>query len=481
LYEQQNILKTIISSTPDMFVLKDRNLVYQAVNNTFCEFLGKPKVEIIGKTDFDFFPKPEADICHREEVKVMETKNEQVVEIETDGKGGKKCFQIARTPVLGEGGNCTGILCTIRDITVPKEAEKNLKESEEKFRHLIESSPLGIHMYSLESDNRLVFIGANPAADDILGIDNKQFIGKTIEEAFPPLIHTEIPERYLKACTLCESWQTEQMDYEDEQIKGAFEVTAFQTSPGKMAAMFRDITKRKQAEDALHTYQKRLQSLASELSLTEERERRSIASDLHDYIGQSLAISKIKIKLLQKNRTSPDLLQPLEEILNLLDQAIKYTRSLMSELSPPMLYELGLEAALEWLVDQFKKKHGMLLSFNDDKCTKPLDVDIRMFLFKAVRELLINIVKHWQASNTKVWVQKNEDTIQIIVKDDGVGFDASKTGHHVEETGGFGLFNIQERLAYLGGSLEIKSKPGKGTSIILVAPLKRVETIPKNI
>ena len=121
---------------------------------------------------------------------------------------------------------------------------KNLTETpidpELKFRNIVEYSPMGIHMYSLEESDRLIFTGANKAADKILGIDNSQFIGKTIEEAFPPLRETDVPERYKNACLNGESWRTVQINYEDQKIKGAFEVHAFQTSPGKMAALFLD-------------------------------------------------------------------------------------------------------------------------------------------------------------------------------------------------------------------------------------------------
>jgi len=130
-------------------------------------------------------------------------------------------------------------------------AEAALRESEGKFRKIVEASPLGIHLYRLEPDGRLVFTGANPAANTILGVDHTQFVGKTIEEAFPPLASTEVPERYRRACATGEPWHTEQIDYEHGQIKGAFEVNAFQIEHGKMAAMFLDITERKRAEEAL--------------------------------------------------------------------------------------------------------------------------------------------------------------------------------------------------------------------------------------
>jgi PAS domain S-box-containing protein len=130
-------------------------------------------------------------------------------------------------------------------------AEEALRESEVKFRNIFESNPMGMHMYQLEPDGRLVFSDANPAANDILGVDCKQFIGKIIEEAFPALTETEVPEMYRRAAGEGHPWQTDQIVYEENEISGAFDVYAFQTSPNRMAAMFLDITERMQIAKAL--------------------------------------------------------------------------------------------------------------------------------------------------------------------------------------------------------------------------------------
>jgi PAS domain S-box-containing protein len=183
-------------------------------------------------------------------------------------KGLKANGQEIYGEVQGRGLEYQGkpaIIGTLVDITERKQAEKAFRKSEEKFRKIVESSPMGMHMYKLEPNGQLVFIDTNPAADTILGVDNKQFIGKTIEEAFPHLVNTEVPSRYRRVCDLGEPWDAERIVYKDEQIQGVFEVHAFQTGEDTMATMFFDITERKLAEEALRQSEEKYKTLTNNL------------------------------------------------------------------------------------------------------------------------------------------------------------------------------------------------------------------------
>jgi len=232
-----------------------------------------------------------------------------------------------------------------------------------------------------------------------------------------------------------------------------------------------EVSERKKAEEKLLTYQKQLRSSASELSLAEERLRRKIATNVHDHLGQNLAISKLKIESLAQSATSPQFIEALKEIRDLIAQAVESTRSLTFELSPPILYELGFGPAVEWLLRQTRQQHGLSTEFTDDEHPKPLDDDIRVLLFQAVRELLVNVVKHAKASSVKVSTQKVNDQIRVNVEDDGVGFDVAQLYSQDRMTGGFGLFNMRERLNHIGGHFDIVSRAGKGTRITLVVPI----------
>ncbi len=233
-----------------------------------------------------------------------------------------------------------------------------------------------------------------------------------------------------------------------------------------------EIEERRRTEEELLSYQAQLRSLSSELLLTEERERRGIATDLHDRIGQSLAISKIKLGELQDSLSSSHLASLTNEVRSLLEQTIQDTRSLTFELSPPILYELGLEPAVEWFVEQIQERQGIPIKLNYDSQPKPLDERVRFLIFRATRELLLNVAKHSRARKAKVSITRKGDQLRVDVEDDGIGFEAANMVFHGGTSGGFGLFSIQERLYHLGGRLIIKSKAGKGTLATLVAPLR---------
>ncbi len=224
-------------------------------------------------------------------------------------------------------------------------------------------------------------------------------------------------------------------------------------------------------EQELLTYQRQLRDLASELAITEERERRKIATELHDEVGQSLAATKIKLSTLRQSGKANELAQELIEADQLLEATIQVARNLTFELVSPVLHELGLEAAIESLIEDAKRRDGISYRFDDDGRDKPMGEALKVVLFKAVRELLFNVFKYAQADSVYVKIARDDGQVKVCVEDDGVGFVLPETGFHISTQGGYGLFNINERLDYLGGRLEIECKPGQGTRVTLVAPL----------
>jgi len=234
-----------------------------------------------------------------------------------------------------------------------------------------------------------------------------------------------------------------------------------------------EISNRQAAEGQLAASQERLRSLTSQLSLAEERERRRIAVYLHDNIGQKLAISSIKLGQLRDVAQSDALSSGLDEIRQLFKQIIQDTKSLTFKISSPILYELGLEAAVEWLTEELQNQHGIPSYFEDDHQPKPLDEDLRVLIFQAANELLLNVVKHAHARQVQVAVRRAEGQLHLSVYDDGVGFNVAEiSSRWGRKDGGFGLFSIRERLQAFGGQLDIKSTC-YGTTVTLRAPLQR--------
>jgi len=242
-------------------------------------------------------------------------------------------------------------------------------------------------------------------------------------------------------------------------------------NPVRMRGTVQDVTAQKQAEEKILDGQRQLRSLTAELLLSEERERRKIARDLHDSVGQILAFSDRELGTLQKSAPQK-LMKFVEEIRHHIKQAVKQTRTLTFDLSPPALYDLGLEAAVEELAEQFSKETKIECRFDSCDQHKPIADHIKILLYRSIRELLTNAAKHSTAKLVRITSSRVNNDIQITVEDDGTGFDISKLEPKAGNSKGFGLFSIRERLTHMGGQLDIQSGNGNGTKITLLVPLR---------
>ncbi|MFC1762515.1 sensor histidine kinase [Planctomycetota bacterium] len=236
--------------------------------------------------------------------------------------------------------------------------------------------------------------------------------------------------------------------------------------------ILKDVTRQRAAECELVDYQKQLKSLASELTLTEERLRRSVATALHDQISQSLAMSKVKVGALRASVTDHSLNTSLGEIAETIGQTLSEVRSLTSRLSYPPLNVLGYEIAVErWLSDEIEKKYPIQTRFKNDGIEKPLSEDVRAVLFRGVRELLTNSVKHAQATEIGVVISRQADVIRTQVYDNGIGCDPDLM---IRQSDGFGLLSVQEALERLGGRLFVESSVDQGVCVTMEAPTSKV-------
>jgi signal transduction histidine kinase len=231
-----------------------------------------------------------------------------------------------------------------------------------------------------------------------------------------------------------------------------------------------EVLERTQAEAGLRQLSVQLRTLAGELTLAEQRERRRLAGVLHDHLQQLLVGAKFRAAIIA---SSPDaaVRQTATDIDGLLDAAIRESRSLTAELNPPILRDGGLALGLQWLGRWMRDKHALTVNLTVEPSLEVGPDDVRVLLFESVRELLFNVVKHAGVHSANVEVQRAADgQVRITVSDSGVGFDSSRLKPAGADGGGFGLFSIRERLDLIGGCVEIQSTPGKGSRFILQAP-----------
>lgn len=214
-----------------------------------------------------------------------------------------------------------------------------------------------------------------------------------------------------------------------------------------------------------------MRALASELTLTEQRERRRLATELHDYLAQLVVASRLRLSQIIPRIADPEVSASVSQVDSMLDQALTYTRSLVAELSPHTLYQFGLAKSLQWLGEQMQQ-HGLLVSVKIGPTPFTLADDQAVLLFQSVRELLFNIIKHAKTDRATLTVNVDEDQeLRICVEDEGVGFDMAAITRSTDTRGKFGLLSIRERMGLLGGECEVSSTIGGGTLAILRLPL----------
>jgi signal transduction histidine kinase len=231
----------------------------------------------------------------------------------------------------------------------------------------------------------------------------------------------------------------------------------------------RDITEQKQTDEQLRGYYERVQALSRQLLTTQEQERRHLARELHDEFGQVLAAINFQIhaaKLLGKDAVSR-----LDLCTTLLQQATDQIRNLAQDLRPMMLDRLGLEAALRWLVDRHWERTRCEVQFTWHLAGARLSPDLAIACYRVVQEALTNVVRHAKAR--KVWIElrETEGVMELIVRDDGAGFDVLPSERWAAQRGSLGLVGMGERVSALGGRLAIQSAPGRGTRICATVPL----------
>lgn len=373
-----------------------------------------------------------------------------------------------------------------------RQAEEAIRKSEAILRAVSNSTEDPI--YVKDRASRLLFV--NPAMLRFVGKPADQILGRTDAEFYDdPAIGAAILENDRRLMQRGAPHVFEEtVDTPCGRRVMLSSKVPWRDGEGQVIGLIgisRDITDRKRMEEQLkslnetleqqvaqrtaevHHRAAQLRAMVAELSQVEQRERRRLSQVLHDHLQQLLVAARMKVQRLQRRAVDDEpLAQIADEIDELIDQCIAESRSLTVELSPPVLYDCGLAAGLDWLGRRVEEKHGLPVEIVADPAANPADVDLRVFLFQAVRELLFNVVKHARATKARVATAKTEDGgLWIEVHDDGGGCDPRQFDGRNRSGGGFGLFNVRERLELLGGCLDVATAPGQGTRVKMVVPV----------
>ena len=360
-----------------------------------------------------------------------------------------------------------------RDILERERTERALRVAEANLRSIFENAAEGI--YQSTPSGR--FVTVNPAFASMAGYRSPAemivVIGDIRRDFYVDPASRERFEEALASRPEVRGFESLVRRKDGELIWVLENARAVRDEAGRVdhyEGIVQDITERRRLAEKLDGSRRKLRGLAAELTRVEERERRTIAAQLHDQIGATLSMGKVRLGALRQQAQGTALAPDIEAVHALVGEAVRETRALTWELSPPILYQLGLESALEWLGESFEERHGVAFRFESEGETRDLGEERRFLVFSAVRELLLNVVKHAGAGCAVVALRWRDDAVEATVTDDGKGFDAAAAPP--DERRSFGLFSIQERFDDLGGSVAVRSVPGEGTTVTLVLPYR---------
>ncbi|RPI22063.1 MAG: PAS domain S-box protein [Acidobacteria bacterium] len=420
-----------------------------------------------------------------------ETVRQEVVQVNSEGK--RLHLACNAAPIRNKNGEVVGAVVAWRDVTDRKRAEEALRNSERLYRAIGESIDYGVWVCAPDGRN----IYASKSFLDLVGMTQKQ----CSDFGWGDVLHPGDTERTIDAWKQCvRVGGTWDIEHRFRGVDGTYHPILARGVPVRdesgqiicWAGINLDISRLKKTEEELkelnETLEQRvtertalaegrarqLRMLGAELTKAAQRERQRLAQVLHDDLQQTLVGAKFNLGVIERRISDDQIRSAIGRVNRLLDQALSTSRTLTAELNPPVLQVGNLSEVLEWLAGWAKEKYGLTVELRLNQGVDVGAQEIRVFIFQAVKELLLNVVKHAKADRATIEIQQSPpDQIAVIVSDQGAGFDSSLSGAIPNDSSvgaGFGLFRITERLEYLGGLMEVASSPGQGTRVTLIAP-----------
>jgi len=461
----------------DAICLLDPQGRIQRCNKAMVELLDRPLSEILGHHCWEVVRGMSEPIDECPITRMRESLSRESLTVLL----GDRWFDVSVDPLLADDGRIAGAVHVMTDITERKQIEEALREGEAKVRSIIEQSRDGIVLV----DEQGIVIEWNQGEERITGIKREEALGEfawNVQGRLVPggqgmgpgvreRLESEITE-ILKIGVV--PWASRQVENEIQRPDGTHRFIQSMTFPIKTSKGFmlgdisRDVTERKQAEEALAEQAKQLRLLSARLADAQEAERRRIARELHDQVGQNLTALGINLSVLRPHMAqAPDAAQAcLDNLLALVKETTSRIRSVIADLRPPELDDYGLLAALRWYAEQVGRRTGLTVTVVGEDLHPRLPSRQETALFRIAQEALTNVVKHAQATQAVVAVEAGEEAVRMTIADDGLGFDPAD----LERAGTarrWGLLSMQERAQAVGARWRVESGPEQGTRIVV--------------
>ncbi len=471
--------RAVLEDQSDVICRYSTDGTLRFVNDAFCRLVNRPAESLVG-SKWNPIAAPE-DLPAIEHQLAQPSASNPIVTIEKrirTGDGRMRWFQFINRAFFDDTGRIMETQSVGRDITERKQLEEQLVASAREVEDLYDSAPCGYH--SLASDGTYLRINATELA--WIGCQKDEVVGRRkLSDFFTEAGRIQFEKQFADfvRCGGVTGFEYDLVGRDGRTRRVSFSATAVRDEAGRFkmsrGVMF-DVTDRHRALEATRSMAEQLElrvaerteqlrGLASELEAAENRERRQIARDLHDDLGQILAAARVRLAGLC-NDARDDVRVAANAVAALIDRANASTRSLAAQLAPAVLYELGLSPALETLCEEIGRTFDLNVTVHDDGESKPLSQEARSILYRATRELLINVAKHARTDSATVEIARADDKIVVRVSDTGVGYEPASGARR-----GLGLVSVRERLSFIGGTAEVRSVPGDGTVAVLTAPL----------
>jgi PAS domain S-box-containing protein len=466
---------------PDAILIadKDGNIVY---GNTQVEHLfGYSTQEVIGQAVEVLIPQrfhnKHAD--HRSDYSQNPNRRYMGLDRELFGQR-KNQSEFPVDVMLSPISNNTNwdVMVTIRDNTEQKQAQEALRANEEKLRKLFQVLPVGISFLNHQGQ----ISEMNSALTDILGLSKHELLEGRYRQrryirsdgsAMPPSEFASV--RALEEKKTIHNVETGIVKEDGSTIWTSVHAAPVDVADVDVVVATIDITERKKAEETLHKHRERLRILSRRLVEVQEEERRSLARELHDRVGQNLAALNLNLNILRSQLTNTALLevgQRLSDSVNLVNQILSITRNVMGDLRSDVLDDYGLEAAVREYAEKFTARTGVQVVFDKSaKTVARMEPSIEMTLLRIAQEALTNVAKHAQAKQATVSFSADHEAVYMSIQDDGIGI---LSWQRANQPGSHGLRIIRERAEAFGGSVQVQSTYKKGTRIDVKIPLANV-------